>query len=181
MNKSTPEKLAKIVKQIEEAGSATLTKLTVLKKWFEKPSRISSFAIFIAIKAYANRNKEINDSIELYKAANELLKNVDLFKPDISNIEAEKLYIHLKKFQSEYKGSSWEDIRVINDMNLFLIEEGLRIYLWSLTPSSAYRLAANYCEHYDSRYGNALSGPSYKKIKEIIDFVNDIEKYEENS
>jgi hypothetical protein len=38
-------KLQKIIADIEERRHANLTRLTVLKKWFGAPRRISSFAI----------------------------------------------------------------------------------------------------------------------------------------
>ena len=34
-------------------------------------------------------------------------------------------------------------------------------------PSDGYKLAADFCQHYDSRYGNCLSGPSRTKILEM--------------
>jgi hypothetical protein len=37
MRTQVPEKLIKIADQIKEGGSVALTKLTVLKKWFERP------------------------------------------------------------------------------------------------------------------------------------------------
>jgi hypothetical protein len=39
------------------------------------------------------------------------------------------------------------------------------------SPSEGYRLAANYCEHYDPPYGNGLNGPSVNRIEEIAGFV----------
>src|SRR5476651_1281702 len=44
-------KLLKVVTDIKESGYANLTRLTVLKKWFETPRRRSSFGIFIATQA----------------------------------------------------------------------------------------------------------------------------------
>ena len=42
------DKLREIAAAIEQRGSVNLTRLTVIKKWFEVPSHLSSFAIFIA-------------------------------------------------------------------------------------------------------------------------------------
>ena len=70
-------------------------------------------------------------------------------------------------------------MRIIHDQNLFFVESGLGLYLWHRnSPSQAYRLAASYCEHYDPRYGNGLSGPSAKRIQEIADFTLAVETHE---
>ncbi len=74
----------------------------------------------------------------------------------------------------------WASVRLIQNMNLFLVEGGLQLYLWhGYSPAEGYRLAANYCEHYDPRYGNGLNGPSANRIREIADFVRTIEAHEE--
>jgi hypothetical protein len=73
-------------------------------------------------------------------------------------------------------------VRIIRDHNLFLIERGLHIYLaHGDTPTEGYRLAANYCENYDPRYGHSLNGPSRRGIEEIIDFIHHVEAREKVS
>lgn len=49
------------------------------------------------------------------------------------------------------------------------------------TPTEGYRLAANYCENYDLRYGNSLNGPSRRRIAEVIDFIDRVEAREKVS
>ena len=51
MRTNIPEKLLKIVEEIDENGNASLTRLTVLKKWLERPERLSAFAIWVAARA----------------------------------------------------------------------------------------------------------------------------------
>lgn len=41
MHPKVSEKLLKIVEEIDERGNASLTRLTVLKKWFERAERLS--------------------------------------------------------------------------------------------------------------------------------------------
>ena len=179
MHTRVPEKLISIADQIEEAGSVALTKLTVLKKWFERPSRLSSFAIFVAKDACSRKGKTTRDAAILFREARHLLAEVDVYAPTIPLIEAGKLHSRLKEFQNEYKNSSWGKVRLIYNQNLFFVEEGLRIYLWHTdSPSEGYRLAAIYCEHYDPRYGNGLNGPSYTKIHDIVRFMCTLETLE---
>ena len=63
-----------------------------------------------------------------------------------------------------------------------LVEQGLAVYLWHPhSPSHGYKLAADYCQHYDSRYGTNLNGPSRTKIGEIVRFMFAVEAQEEAS
>lgn len=40
-------------------------------------------------------------------------------------------------------------------------------------------MAADFCQHYDSRYGNSLNGPSRAKIMDIVRFMSTYEAFEE--
>lgn len=173
-----PEKLLIVANEIKEQGSANLTRLTVLKKWFEQPHRLSSFAIFIAKQAIGKKGESSGMASELFRDARILLKDTNIFCPKVPHKTAEKLHSRLHVFQNEHKKLRWGTARIIKNHHLFLIEEGLRIYLWhSNSPPEGYRLAANYCDHYDPSCGNCLNGPSYTKIHEIVRFMFTIEAH----
>ena len=57
MRTDIPEKLLRIVSDIEDKGPQELTRLTVLKRWFKDPLQLSSFAIFIARRAFSRKGK----------------------------------------------------------------------------------------------------------------------------
>jgi hypothetical protein len=173
-------KLQKIVADIEKCGHANLTRLTVLKKWFETTHRLPSFGIFIASQASQQIRKTTKDAPELLREAHEILADVDVFEPNIPRTDATRLHSRLEAFQNERREVQWTSVRVIHNLDLFLVESGLHLYLWhGDSPSEGYRLAANYCEHYDPRYGNGLNGPSVDRIEEIAGFVLAIESHEE--
>src|SRR4051794_21572562 len=174
-----PHKLQKIVTDINKCGQANLTRLTVLKRWFELPRRLPSFGVFIADQALRQTPKTTEEAAELFREAHDLLANVDVFDPRIPQAGATSLHARLKAFQNEYKETRWASVRMIHNKNLFFVESGLGLYLWhSHLPTEGYRLAAAYCEHYDPRYGNGLNGPSAERIEEIAGFVRMIEAYE---
>jgi len=180
MRTTIPEKLLTVAAEIKEYGSANLTRLTVLKRWFEPPHRLSSFAIFIAKRASGRKGKSTGEADRLFRKARILLKGTNIFCPEVPKEAAEKLYDHLHAFQNEHKRLRWGTARIIKNHHLFLIEEGLRVYLWhSNLPQEGYRLAANYCKHYDPSYGDCLTGPSYTKIHEIVRFMFTIEALED--
>ena len=176
MRSTVPEKLLKIAKEIEVSGSASLTRLTVLKKWFEHdPKRLASFAIFIANCAATRKGKAEGEAVELFGNACSLLKGAKEYNPQIPREAADGLYRRLTDFQNEHQRQHWGPVRIIWNWDLFLIEDGLRIYLHANSPSDGYRLAATYCQNYDSKYGNCLNGPSFTRINEIVRFVISLE------
>ena len=177
--KNISEKLRDIATDIKEHGHANLTRLTVLKKWFEVPGRIMSFGAFIAIQASRPTRKTTKKAEQLLCEVREILADVDPFVPKVPNDRAKRLHARLEAFQDERQNTQWASVRIIHNRNLFFVEGGLGLCLWHRnSPSRAYRLAANYCEHYDPRYGNGLNGPSIKRIQEIADVVLAVETYE---
>jgi len=179
MGADIASKLEKIVDEIAEGGNANLTRLTVLKKWFEIPSRLLSFGIFIACRASTNNREMTEEARELLRETQDLLADVDVLHPSISRSGAARLCARLQAFQNEHKRLKWASVRLIHNMDLFFAESGLRLYLANgASPVEGYRLAANYCEHYDPRYGTGLNGPSVDRIKEIIGFILAIEDCE---
>jgi hypothetical protein len=180
MRITVPEKLIKIAREIVESGSASLTRLTVLKKWIEQdPKRLSSFVVFIARQALAGECKTSQESVELFREAGELLKETAMYDPKLDRNAAEKLSRRLNEFQCEYKKQQWGPVRIIHNWNLFLVEDALRIYLKSNgAVSDGYRLASEYCQNYDPKYGRNLNGPSLAKINEIARFLGFVEAAE---
>jgi hypothetical protein len=180
MRTNIPEKLLKIVEEIDENGNASLTKLTVLKKWLERPERLSAFAIWVAARAVSRKGKTTGAAAELFREARTLLASLDKIRPKLDRQAAEVLHSRLRDFQNEYKTQQWASVRIVHNWNLMLIEAGLAIYLWHQdSPAHGYKLAADYCQNYDSRYGNGLNGPSRTKIAEIIRFMFTIEALED--
>ena len=171
-------KLQKIIADIHECGHASVTRLTVLKKWFEIPDRVPFFGVSIA-KTLKQVGKATKEAVELLHEASEMLADVDVFDRNIPRNDAISLHARLKSFQNERRELKWTSVRVIHNESLFLVEGGLRLYIGHcISPAAGYRLAASYCEHYDPRYGSGLNGPSVNRIEEIIGFVRAIEARE---
>lgn len=68
-----------------------------------------------------------------------------------------------------YRSQRWGRVRAISNWPLLLVEHGLALAL-DPAPDAAdgYRLAADYCRHNDSRFGDALCGPSQGRILELV-------------
>ena len=180
MRTNIPEKVVSILRHIDQFGSQEPTRLTVLKKWFQVPSRAKSFGIFVANRASGRSGKVKSDEKELFRLSRKLLNGADVVKPSVDKRKARGLHRKLHDFQKEQKRTRWAMIRIIKNWNLFLIEEGLQIYLNSTYDvGAAYKLASDYCRHYDPRYGDTLNLGSRHKLKEIIRFMFTVEALED--
>jgi len=174
------QKLLKIADDIAERGNANLTRLTVLKKWFGRPRRLPPFAIWVASRAISVKGKTRVEATELFRQARALLAKMNPYAPKVDRKSAKALYDRLQTFQNEYKNQQWGPVRIIHNWDLLLVEQALAICLWySGSPAHGYKLAADYRQHYDSRYGNGLNGPSRTKIEEMAPFVNKLEEMQE--
>jgi hypothetical protein len=179
MRTDIPERLLKIADDIGEQGNVNLTRLVVLKKWFEKPERLSAFAIWVAARATSRKGKTNGAAAELFRESKALLAGVDKCRPQLAHLKAQALHDRLRDFQYEYQKQQWGAVRVIHNWNLMLIECALAIYLGHMiSPADGYKLAADYCQNYDPQYGNGLNGPSRTKIEEIVRFMFSIEALE---
>ena len=179
MRTNVPEKLLAIVDEIEVTGNSNLTRLTVLKKWFQVPGRLSAFGLWAASRAVSRKGKTTGVAGELFKESRLLLKVCGIDSSGSDHALAKDLHNRLRAFQNEYDKQQWGQVRIINNWNLFLVEQGLALYLWHAdNPGYGYDLARDYCKHYDSRYGDGLNGPSRTKLLEIVRFMFVIEARE---
>jgi hypothetical protein len=181
MRRNTPDKLLKVVNEIDAHGHASLTRLTVLKKWCESPMRLSAFALWVAAKAVSRKGKMGGTATALLLDARALMAGLDTLVPTLNRRTAQRVYDRLRDVQNEYHHQRWGPVRIVHHWNLLLVEEALGIYLWHVdSPSHGYKLAANYCQHYDSRYGNSLNGPSRTKLKAIVRFMYAVDALEDD-
>ena len=181
MRTTIAEKLLKIVNEIDERAHVSLTRLTVLKKWFEPSGRLPAFAIWVGSRASSRKEKTGDGAAALFRQARALLAGVDPVRPHLDRQAAETLHYRLQEFQNEHQNQRWGPVRLIRDWDLMLVEQALAIWLWhGKSPAHGYKLAADYCKHYDSRYGKGLNGPSRTKIQEIVRFMFLVEAREED-
>lgn len=180
MPTNVPEKLLKVIEEIHAQGEANLTRLTVLKKWFETPGRLKPFALWVATRATSRKGKTKGEAGQLFGEARALLAGLDRLGHELDAKTARSLHGRLCAFQSEYRSDRWGEVRVVHNWQLLLVEKGLAVALSrSPHPSEGYKLAADYCQNYDPKYGNSLNGPSATKLMEIVRWMFTHEALEE--
>jgi hypothetical protein len=164
-------RLRSVIAEIAHSGHANQTRLTILKKWFERPGRLPRFGLWMASRALAGEEAAAGDAAALYAEARRLLTDEQTPEgPDRQRAAA--LLERLRAFQNVFQRQQWGPVRIIDDWDLLLIEQGLALYLRQAPrPADGYTLAADYCAHYDSRYGTDLNGPAAERIEAIVRFI----------
>ncbi len=182
MRSNVPEKLLAIVEEIDARGHASLTRLTVLKKWFENPGRLPALGLWVARRAAGRKGKTKAEAGALLNEARALLGSTatrESFTQPVERGAAQTLHRRARDFHQEFQQQQWGPVRIIHCWSLLLVEQGLALYLGeSTSPFDGYKLAADFCQHYDSRYGNSLCGPSRTKVMEIVRFMFAVEAIE---
>ena len=164
-------KLASIVEEIDRKGFAELLRLTVLKKWFDTPGRLTAFALWIAEKATTGEAPASETEAVLLEQVRALIADLPA-RGDLNLGAMRELHGRLKAFQSDYMHLQWGPVRLVKSHRLMLIEDAFAICLWHPDdPRLGYKLAADYCGHYDARYGRTLNGPSRDRVQELSEFV----------
>jgi hypothetical protein len=124
MPTSIAEKLTAVIAQIAAQGNAELLRLTVRKKWFERPGRIPAFALWVASRAVERGRDSGEDLVsELFREAQALLEHRGP-RGRLDGDVAERLYQRLRSFQSTYQRGKWEPLRIVKDANFLWIEAG---------------------------------------------------------
>lgn len=183
MRTAIPEKILAIIDQIDADGNALLTRLTVLKRWFERPGRLSRFGLWVARRAAGRKGKTKGEHGALLKEASKLLGPASTRESFFSEPErraTQDLHDRARASQAEFEKQAWGPVRLVKCWPLFLVEQGLAIYLWhGDSPTHGYNLAADWAQNYDSRYLNGLNGPSRGKLYELVRFMFTVESLEE--
>ena len=183
MRTAVPERIQKIIDDIDTQGNASLTRLTVLKKWFEHPGRLSAFGLWIARRASGRKGKTKGDAGALLDETRALLgtaaTRASLFQ-QIDRAAATRLHERARAFQNEFQNQQWGPVRSIHCWPLLLVEKGLALHAGlDRHPTDGYKLAADWAQNYDSRHGNGLNDPSRGKLEELVRFMFAVEALED--
>lgn len=183
MRTTALEKIQKIIDDIAAQGNAPLTRLTVLKKWFEHPGRLRAFGLWVARGAAGRKVSPKGEAGVLLAETRALLgvaaTRESLFQ-QINPAAAKRLHGRARAFHNQYQRQPWVTVRIIRCWPLLLVEEGLALHTGIHGhPSDGYKLAADWAQNYDSRHGNGLNGPSQGRLRELVRFMSAVEAFED--
>lgn len=134
------------------------------------------------MRATSRKGKISGVAADLFREAKALLAGQDMVNPALNRQASEKLRGRLRDLQYEHENQRWGPVRIIHNGNLLLVEKALDIYLWYAdSPPHGYKLATDYCQHYDPQHGNGLNGPSRTRVLEIVRFMFTVEAMEDGA
>jgi hypothetical protein len=178
---SISERVKRIISDIDAHGNASLTRLTVLKKWFEQPGRRSAFGLWIVRRVAHSKGRMRGGADALLKEARAVLRKAgDGISQQLDREAAEKLLIGAQRFHAEFRNQRWGPVRIIHCWPVLLVEEGLALHLdQRATPSDGYQLVVDWTQNYDPDYGNGLNGSSREKLHDLVQFLAAVEAIED--
>ena len=171
-------KLAQIARELSEGANFSITRLTSLKSLCEDPKVAADFAVYLASQRVnkvsspphlgESKGKMHNELVE--RAVERLGSYVE--RPSDPKREGlRELLRELESVNDEYKPIPYGTVRVIQDRDVLIVENAARCVLSPYSaPSWAYRLARNYTERYDPRYGTGLIPESAPLVMDIVGF-----------
>lgn len=174
-------KLARIARELSQGADFSITRLTTLKSLCEDPEVAAHFAVYLASHT-SQRVDSIPPPRHLskteWKAHNELVERAVerlgsyVERPSDPEREAlRELLGELENVNDEYRSIPYGTAREIRDRHVLIVEDAVQCVLSPYSaPSRAYRLARDYTELYDPRYGTGLVPESAPLVMDIVDF-----------
>src|SRR5436853_390490 len=110
MRTQVPEKLIAIVQEIDSHGAASLTRLTVLKKWFEQPRRLPAFGAVDCERSAGRKGKTKAAAGALLNEARALLGTTATREGFLRPLEqgaAKLMHDRARDFQNEFQHQQW--------------------------------------------------------------------------
>jgi hypothetical protein len=175
-------KFAEMAQELRQGQSFNITRLTSLKSLCQNPSDANAFCQHLAhLTQQTMTEKSCPDHLapetwQLYQqtvnaAMTALNKHLAASSPDPKETQLIYHYSQLKNLQNQYHNQSWGGVRIINSMDMLLVEHVIDCVLHPQQCSDwGYRIARTYAERYDSRYGTGLIPESAPRVEEIADF-----------
>ena len=173
--------LATIARELHEGASFNITRLTTLKSLCEDATAAAHFAVHLAKLTHKKMQEKSCPSHldpekwEYYKqVVDEAIRQMERYLEHPTEEAADLVRAWLsdvRAVQNTYRNQAWGPVRIIQSTEVLLIEYALSCLLYPLSSSDwGYRLARQYAERYNSRYGTGLIPESALLVEDIADF-----------
>jgi hypothetical protein len=176
-------KLAQLAADLRRGEHFEITRLTILKSLCKEPAVAYRFVHYLAQKTservkqgkghsqHRGRRKNLPHQQMMIDA----LAGMDDWLQQPNEALRQKLRELLRRMQAEQneqKPVPFGAVRIIHDWDLLLIEDALRCLLNDPQAAghTAYEMARNYAERYDSRYPSGLIPKSAPLVQDMVDF-----------
>ena len=170
--------LAQIASDLRQGKDYSITRLTMLKSLCSDPDAAAQFAFYLAKKiqqAMKRPGRPPSKTQQRYQrlvgsAVRRMRKHL---KEGITETESSLGDIHseVRSVQNQYEHQRWGAVRIIKSTELLVVETALECVLhpWA-SADLGYRLARQYAERYNPRYGTGLIPESAPMVEDIAEF-----------
>jgi len=170
--------LAQIAADVRQGKDFNITRLTMLKSLCSDPDAAAQFALHIAKKtqqAVKRPGRSPSKKQQRYqRLVSEAVRGMASYLKSATEEFEESLYellFEIQSVQDRYEHQRWGEVRIIESMELLVVETALECVLHPWASSDlGYRLARQYAERYNSRYGNGLIPESAPFVEDIAEF-----------
>jgi hypothetical protein len=174
-------RLAKLAAELREGGHFNITRLTSLKSLCEDADATMHFAVHVAKQTYQNMQERNRPSYiepekwDAYKAlVAKALEHMEAYVEELTHETQRALWTvqsEVRGVQNTYKKNQWGPVRIIQSGDVLLIEYALTCLLQPTASADwGYRIARQYAERYNPRYGTGLIPESAPMVEDIADF-----------
>ena len=173
--------LATIARELHAGDSFNITRLTTVKSLCEDATAAARFAVHLAQlthkKMQAQRRPSHLNSEKWahYKqVVDTALRAMQRYVEQPTTQTTNPLWTlqsQVRALQDRYEQQAWGPVRIIHSTEVLMIEYALSCLLQPTASADwGYRLARQYAERYNSRYGTGLIPESAPMVEDIADF-----------
>ena len=167
--------------ELREGASFNITRLITLKSLCEEATAAARFAVHLAQLTYRRMQEKPCPSHldpekwEYYKqVVDEAIRQMARYmeKPTEEAADLVRAWLSdVRAVQNTYCNQAWGPVRIIHSTEVLMIEYALSCLLQPTASADwGYRLARQYAERYNSRYGTGLIPESAPMVEDIADF-----------
>lgn len=173
--------LTRIATELQQGESFSITRLTMLKRLCADSDAAARFALHLAERTHERMQQSAPPShlaLERWESFKQqvavgvkcLFRHLSQPTPEtLSALQA--AWSALKASQNQYRKQRWGPVRIIESREALLVEKAIACVLMPLQSADlGYRLARDYAERYDPRYGAGLIPDSAPYVEEIAEF-----------
>jgi hypothetical protein len=173
-------RLAQVAAELREGSHFNITRLTTIKSLCEDADATAQFAVHVAKQTYQNMQGQDCPSHlepETWDAYKELVaKALEPMETSIQEPSEQtrsalwSAQSEVRSVQNTYKQHQWGPVRIIQSSEVLLIEYALSCLLQPTASADwGYRIARQYAERYNSRYGTGLIPESAPMVEDIAE------------
>lgn len=174
-------RLAQLAVELGEGDYFNITRLTTLKSLCEDADATAQFALHLAKLTYRKmRAQECPSHLdpERWEYCNqvvaEAIREIERYLKNPTEDEADMVRAwrsDVRSIQDRRERQAWGPVRVIESVDVLVVEMALSSLLQpDASANWGYRIAREYAERYNPRYGTGLIPESAPMVEDIADF-----------